>query len=330
MKLHSIAGKEGEEMRQKWHVRIMLVLAAVLFVTWLGENITEAAPGVLKSWKIISYTPQAVSQAVPVLVSGKFPAQQGTLRIKLGKGKQVIKDVSGAVSSWSAGSFRLNIWPEAGPGIYWLAITDDRDTLLAKGPETLQIDKTISLAPGPDSEQKPPMSGLRTLPPAELEIQNMLGLSQNVCPNKNFNLSLSIRNNGDTPATFHICTVGSKTYGCMVGVPQTFTLQKKASSWFAIPVTPDPAFIEGGSWHGKVFLGKVAGPSQDTGPVTLQGSQTNTTSDSDCNVVISTSWGSGQGLAAGGSFCDKNMNNHLRILTVPSDPNSCGPRRLVR
>lgn len=163
-----------------------------------------------------------------------------------------------------------------------------------------------------------------------MEIVNVLGLPANACAGVKYPVSASVRNNGKRAAEYAVCAVGSTLQSCLSGPPQVFTLNGGATSWFAVFLRPDDRYIVDGAWKGKLFLGESKTPAQAAEDIRLkrEGSAGAPSVSGNCSSPVSLSIpGGGAGLPGWWLFCDKNMGNHLREFSVPSNPEAC-PQRL--
>lgn len=302
-------------------------LTLVLSVVMMGHGAAAHA----EDWQIAGYDPQHVKAgdmaAGGVTLNGTFSTYQEGRKVNLGKGNNVVADLSPHVIAWTQGQVRVLVPSGVAPGVHWIAVYAPGGELLAKGPETLVVIGTFDLATEQGGESKPQikagaLKGLLKKKLAELEIKSIAGLPSHVCPDKTYNLSVTIVNHGDWPARFHLCSVGSIAGGCAIGQGPVHEIKGKSTMTLSMSLEPAAPFIESGKWHGKVFLGKVQSESADT-MISVQGQGSPPAGSSDCNVGVSTSWTDAPGMSAGALFCDKNMDNHLVKLEVNTSPILC-------
>jgi len=174
---------------------------------------------------------------------------------------------------------------------------------------------------------------IKSLQLPELEIKGLSRLPDKVCPGETHPVVATITNNGELSGRFHLCTVGSSQGGCAMGGGAVLEIPGHSTRSLPLVLAPMAPYVEDGFWHGKIFLGKVASATNpyDKGLVdkTDGSPPTEPPQPGPCNIGVSTSWTDNPGLAAGALFCDKNMDNHLRILEIPSGPEHCGSRNAV-
>ncbi len=149
-----------------------------------------------------------------------------------------------------------------------------------------------------------------------------------VCPDKNYNVNITIINHSDLKARFNLCSVGSHTYKCDLGQPPVHEINGKATRSLSMSIRPAAPFVKDEKWHGKVFLGKVKSQSNEIEMLQVGGNQPN--EPSDCNVGVSTSWSGGVGFFAGTLFCDNNMDNNIVKLEINSSPALCNPKLMKK
>jgi hypothetical protein len=199
--------------------------------------------------------------------------------------------------------------------------------------QKMQGDKTIvkgekqAVPGGAEVVQKKVIKKPLGLELPELEIKVNSKPAQ-VCPDKNYNVNITIINHSNLKARFNLCSVGSHTYKCDLGQPPVHEINGKATRSLSMSIRPAAAFVDKGKWHGKVFLGKVK--SQTNENELLQVGDNQPKEPSDCNVGVSTSWSGGAGFIAGILFCDKNMDNNLVKLEINSSSALCNPKLIKK
>lgn len=235
---------------------------------------------------------------------------------KLGR---IINNIPAGIGTytWKAGLFNGGV-AQPGPGYQIKVNILNQPFMGMSGVFVLEKPKPLEIATGGSKSAIKISPGIPLIKPAELEIANIGGIPQKVCPGTTYNMTLTVVNHGETTGRFNICTVGSKGFSCSLGSPAVYEVPEKATRVFNITITPLKEYFEKDIWHGKIFLGKIKTSSTNQ-TITVQGSSPPDGSQT-CNVGVSTSWTDQPGLMAGTLYCDSNMENHLRILEIGKDP----------